>query len=164
LPTLKTKPTSKPSKKSARRFTPSTKPSKAAKPPPKKKLTYRKPSAAAKPRADAKTQPLDLSPFPPESTTILERWICLACVLDVFTRHLHLAPRAAHLEIKRYTPSLSEFYAPTARPWFINQPAQTFCPYCGSASKWHTRLSVYRIESGTVAIVHVTHGARKSLA
>jgi hypothetical protein len=119
------------------------------KPAPKKKVTDRKPSAAAKLRADAKTQPLDLSPFPPESTTVLERWICLACVLDVFTRHLHLAPRTAHLEIKRYTPSIVELYAlDIARPWFVNQPNQNFCPYCASPPKWHTRFLVYRIESG----------------
>jgi hypothetical protein len=70
-------------------------------------------------------------------------------VSDVFTRHLDLAPRTAHLEIKRYTPSVPELYAPTtARPWFINQPTKNFCPYCGAASKWHTHLRVYRIESG----------------
>jgi len=70
-------------------------------------------------------------------------------VSKVFTRHLDLAPRTAHIEIKRYTPSVSELYAPTvARPWFINQPIQNLCPYCGSASKWHASLIVYRIESG----------------
>jgi hypothetical protein len=149
MPTRKTKPASKPSKKSARRSTPLTKAPKAAKPAPTKKPNDRKPSTAAKPKADGKTQSLDLSPFPPESITVLERWICLACVLDVFTRHLHLAPRTAHLEIKRYTPSILDLRAlTTARPWFVNQPTQNFCPYCGSPSKWHTRLLVYRIESG----------------
>ena len=97
--------------------------------------------------------------FPPESITVFERWICLACVLDVFTRHLQLAPRTAHLEIKRYTPSIPELYArPIVRPWFENQPAQNACPYCGSASKWHTRLLDYRIESGKA-----TDGLRREL-
>jgi hypothetical protein len=51
--------------------------------------------------------------------------------------------------MKRYTPSVPELIAPTtARPWFINQPIQNLCPNCGAASKWHTRLRVYRIESG----------------
>jgi len=51
--------------------------------------------------------------------------------------------------MKRYTPSIHELYAPVpARPWFTNEPMQKFCPYCGSAVKWHTRLQVYRIESG----------------
>src|SRR5437899_3991754 len=112
-----------------------------------------------KPKPAGKTQPLDLSAFPPESITVVERWICLACVLDVFTRHLHLAPRTAHLEVKRYTPSIRELYAVTPmRPWFANQPPQNFCPYCGSAPKWHTRLVVYRIESGKA-----TDGLRREL-
>ena len=80
-------------------------------------------------------------------------------MLDVFTRHLHLAARTAHLEVKRYTPSIPELYALTpVRPWFANQPTQNFCPYCGSSSKWHTRLLVYRIESGKA-----TDGLRREL-
>ena len=156
---LKTKRASKPAKKPARRSTPSTKHLKAAKPAPKKEPHDRKPSASAKPKPADKAQPLDLSPFPPESITVLERWICLACVLDVFTRHLRLAPRTAYLEVKRFTPSIPELYAlTTVRPWFVNQPTQNFCPYCGSASKWHTRLLVYRIESGKA-----TDGLRREL-
>jgi hypothetical protein len=159
MPKRKTKPASKLAKKSARRSTPSTKPLKAAKPAPKKKPNDRKPSAATKPEPADKAQPLDLSPFPPESITVLEKWICLACVLDVFTRHLHLAPRTAHLEVRRYTPSIPELYALTpVRPWFVNQPTQNFCPYCGSVSKWHTRLLIYRIESGKA-----TDGLRREL-
>jgi hypothetical protein len=69
--------------------------------------------------------------------------------LDIFTRHLGLAAQAAYLQVKRYTPSLAELYAPaTTRPWFINQLDQKSCPYCGSSSKWHTTIRVYRIESG----------------
>jgi hypothetical protein len=156
---MKTKPASKPARKSARRPTPSARPPKPAKPAPKKKPPDRKSSAAARSKVAVKAQPIDVSSFPPESITVLEKWICLACVLDVFTRHLHLALRTAHLEIKRYLPSISELYAVTAaRPWFVNQPAQKFCPYCGSASKWHARLSVYRIESGKA-----TDGLRREL-
>ena len=155
----KPKPASKPARKSARRSTPATKPLKTRKPALKKKAGGPKAAAATKPKAAAKIQPLDLSPFPPESITVVEKWLCLACVLDVFTRHLHLAPRTAHLEVKRYTPSIPELYAPTpVRPWFANQPVQTFCPYCGSASKWHTRLLSYRIESGKA-----TDGLRREL-
>jgi hypothetical protein len=148
MPTRKTKPASKAAKKPPRRSKPSAKPLKAAKPALPKKSPTRKP-ATATPKAANKLQPLDVSAFPPESITVLERWICLACVSDVFTRHLDLAPRTAYLEIKRYTPSIPELYAPTmVRPWFINQPLQNFCPYCGSASKWHTSVRVYRVESG----------------
>src|SRR5438128_7311119 len=111
----------------------------------------KKPAARPKPvkPKSRKIEPLDLSDFPPESISAFERWICLACVSDIFLRHLDLAPRTAHLEIKRYTPSLPELYAPVmGRPWFLNQPVQKFCPYCGSPPRWHTRIRVYRIESG----------------
>jgi len=75
--------------------------------------------------------------------------MCLACVADVFTRHLDLAPRTAYLEVKRYTPSIQELYASgTTRPWFTNSQVQKFCPYCGSPAKWHANLRVYRIEGG----------------
>jgi hypothetical protein len=94
-------------------------------------------------------QPLDLSAFPPESITQSEKWICLACVLDVFTRHMGLAARTAHLEVKRYTPSLAELGAESlTRPFFEPQSPKDPCPYCGSPSKWHACLRVYRIESG----------------
>src|SRR5438094_7799590 len=114
MPTRKTKNSPKPAKKLVRRSKTSTK---SLKP------------AAAKSR---KLQPLDLSAFPPESISVSEKQICLACVLDIFTRHLGLTARTAHLEIKKYTPSLAELYAPaTTRPWFIHQPDRTGCPYCG---------------------------------
>src|SRR6266704_2181623 len=112
MPTRKTKPALKRAKKHARRSKPSAKPSKAARVARPKKSPSRKRTTAT-PQSANKIQPLDLSAFPPESITVLERWICLACVSDVFTRHLDLAPRTAHLAIKRYTPSLSELYAPT---------------------------------------------------
>ena len=148
MPARKPKPTPEPAKKPARRAKPSTNLSKATKPAPPKKTSGRK-AATVKPKAANKIQPLDLSAFPPESVSVLERWICIACVSDVFTRQLELALRTAYLEIKRYTPSVSELYAPSlSRPWFIKEPDQQFCPYCGSAAKWHARLRIYRIESG----------------
>jgi|SRR5580693_2745188 hypothetical protein len=117
------------------------KPSRARKEAPKKPVVAKKPARGL--------QPLDLSAFPPESVIESEKRLCLACVLDVFTRHMGLAPKTAHLEIKRYTPSLAELYAdaPT-RPFFAAPSEKDPCPYCGSATKWHARLRVYRIESG----------------
>jgi hypothetical protein len=70
-------------------------------------------------------------------------------VLDVFTRHLGLAPKTAHLEIKRYTPPVEELCASAlTRPYFASQSPKDPCPYCGSQPKWHAQLRVYRIESG----------------
>jgi len=132
MPPRKPKPRPKPAKKPSK----STAPVKAAKP---KK-------AAAKPR---EPQRLDVSAFPPESILVMEKRICLACVLDIFTRHLGLAARTAYIEVKKYTPPLTDLYAPVAsRPWFPPEPDQSACPYCGSPSKWHTTLTVYRIEGG----------------
>jgi hypothetical protein len=78
-------------------------------------------------------------------------------------RHVGLAPRTAHLEIRRYTPSLPELYVPApVRPWFINEPAQKSCPYCGAPSKWQASLLVYRIEGGK-ATDALRRGLLKSL-
>jgi hypothetical protein len=106
--------------------------------------------AVIKKKTPVAIAPLDLSKFPNESVTRSERWICLACVWEVFTRHLGLAPRTAQLEIKRYTPAIEELTTSAAlsRPYFMPAEAKSACPYCGSASKWHARMPVYRIESG----------------
>ncbi|HTS49227.1 MAG TPA: hypothetical protein VMH05_14850 [Bryobacteraceae bacterium] len=126
---------------------------KTAKPKLKPSRNVKKPPAPKKKPATSphKTAPalLDLSKFPPESITHGERWICLACVWEVFTRHMGLAPRTAMLEIKRYTPSLEELSAQlAARPYFIPDDPKSPCPYCGSSSKWHARMACHRIESG----------------
>lgn len=123
-------------------------PRKPGRAPTAKKSVVRKRKAPAT-RPAGQIEPLDLSAFPPESVVTVEKWLCLACVSDVFMRHLDLSPRTAYLEIKRYTPSLAELHAPVhTRPWFSNQPLQKACPYCGLPAKWHARLWVHRIESG----------------
>ena len=116
----------------------------------KKTVASRKKLAALpKKKAAPKAEALDLAGFPPESVTQGERWICLACVWEVFTRHMGLKPATALQEIKRYTPSLEELSAAVlARPYFVPDSEKAHCPYCGSASKWHARMATYRIESG----------------
>jgi hypothetical protein len=121
-------------------------PPKRAKPAPK---APKKRSTAPRPKRDAGIKPLDVSALPPESVTQVEKSICLACVLDVFTRHIGLTPRTAHLEVRRYTPSVAELDASAlTRPYFAGESPKEPCPYCGSLAKWHARLQVYRIESG----------------
>ncbi len=122
-----------------------TKPKRDRKAAPKKPTPAKKAPARKKP---AGIVPLDLSAFPPESVTQSEKWICLACILDVFTRHMGLALKTAQLEIKRYTPTLLELYAPVPTRPFFEPSASGVCPYCGSATKWHARLRMARIESG----------------
>jgi hypothetical protein len=111
-----------------------------------KKAAARRPKVSPK---ATKVVRLDLSKFPAESVTQMERGICLACVWEVFTRHLKLAPKTALGEIRRYTPSLNELNAAAlARPYVALEDQPEPCPYCRSAAKWIARLPIYRIESG----------------
>ncbi len=99
-------------------------------------------------RPTSKTAALDLSGLPAENLTTFEKWICLACVLDVFTRHLGLSAKTAQTEIKRYSPTLQELCAPgVSRPYFASESTKQACPYCRSPAKWHAKLSIHRIES-----------------
>src|SRR5438034_4279809 len=52
------------------------------------------------------TRELDLSAFPPGTVTEYATLVCLACIFDIFTTQLHLAPRSAYSEIKRYSPTI----------------------------------------------------------
>jgi hypothetical protein len=122
--------------------------SKVAKKAAVKKAIRRKPKAN-KPIAKKRAQfHIDLSSFPPESVTSSHRWLCVACVWQIFTQALKLTPKTALAEIKRYTPSFEELTSPEAgRPFFAAAQKQA-CPYCGSPAKWHARIETNRIESG----------------
>ena len=102
-----------------------------------------------KKKTAVEVKPLDLAEFPPESVTLTELWICVACIWEVFIRHMQLTPSTALAEIKRYSPSVDELNARTpVRPFFSAHSSANACPYCGASSKWLARLPVYRIESG----------------
>ena len=106
------------------------------------------PKAPAKMRQPRKKISMDLSLLPAELITREYRDVCLACVLDVMTRHLGLPLSKAQMEVRRYVPSLEELRAKDlTRPFFVRAGEGDSCPYCGAASKWHTRLTIYRIES-----------------
>ena len=76
--------------------------------------------------------------------------LCVACVWQIFTRAMGLAPKTALSEMKRYTPSFDELTsAEPSRPFFaVQEGANQPCPYCGSPAKWHARIATHRIESG----------------
>jgi hypothetical protein len=132
---------------------------KATKPVAKKAAAKPKTVAAPKVKPALKADPLDLSAIPAEATTKVEKWICLACVVDVFTRLMGLAPKTAHAEIRNYTPPPAELWAEElTRPYFAKEDAKDPCPYCGSPAKWHARIAVHRIESGKA-----TDAARRDL-
>ncbi|HYJ45473.1 MAG TPA: hypothetical protein VEV81_02595 [Pyrinomonadaceae bacterium] len=96
-----------------------------------------------------KKRELDFSAFPPGTVTEYSTYLCLACIFDIFTGQLGLAPRTAYSEIKRHSPSAEELTAPVAaRPYFDTEEKNPHCPYCNSAKRWHARFDTYRIEGG----------------
>jgi hypothetical protein len=97
--------------------------------------------------AATKKRELDLSEFPPGTVTEYTRLLCLACIFDLFTKQLRLAPRTAYSEIKRHAPTVAELTAPApTRPYFDSPEKHPRCPYCDAAKRWHARFDTYRIE------------------
>ena len=92
---------------------------------------------------------LDFSEFPPGTLTEYTTLVCLACIFDIFTKQIGLAPRSAYSEIKRYSPTIEELTSPKAvRPFFDSEEKHPRCPYCNAAKRWHARLDTYCIEGG----------------
>lgn len=109
--------------------------------------------------ATAKKREIDLSHFPPGTVTEYSTLLCLACIFDLFTAQMGLAPRTAYSEIKRYAPTVDELTtnAPV-RPFFESAEKNPRCPHCNSAKRWHARLDTYRIEGSKA-----TDAARRAL-
>ena len=92
---------------------------------------------------------LDLTEFPPGTVTEYTTLVCLACIFDIFTKQIGLAPRSAYTEIKRYSPTVEELTSPKAvRPFFDSDEKHPRCPYCNAAKRWHARLDTHCIEGG----------------
>ena len=92
---------------------------------------------------------LDFSGFPPGTVNAYTRLVCLACIFDLFTKQLGLAPRTAYSEIKRHAPTTAELTAAaSSRPYFDSRERHPRCPYCNAAKRWHARLDTFRIEGG----------------
>jgi hypothetical protein len=106
-----------------------------------------------------KQRELDLTEFPPGTVTEYTTLVCLACIFDIFTKQLNLAPRTAFSEIKRHTPTIAELTSRGAmRPYFDSDEKHPHCPYCGSAKRWLARFDTYCIEGGKT-----TDAARRAL-
>src|SRR5947208_2793800 len=96
-----------------------------------------------------KNREIDLSEFPAGTVTEFTTLVCLACIFDIFTKQLGLAPRTAFSEIKRHTPTIEELTTRTAkRPYFDSDERHPHCPFCGSAKRWLARFDTYCIEGG----------------
>lgn len=92
---------------------------------------------------------LDFSDFPPGTVTEYTTLVCLACIFDIFTQQIGLAPRSAYSEIKRYSPTVEELTSRKAvRPFFDSEEKHPRCPYCDAAKRWHARLDTHCIEGG----------------
>ena len=92
---------------------------------------------------------LDLTDFPPGTVTEYTTLVCLACIFDIFTKQIGLAPRSAYTEIKRYSPTIEELTSRQAiRPFFDSDEKHPRCPYCNAAKRWHARLDTHCIEGG----------------
>ena len=90
---------------------------------------------------------LDFTDFPPGTITEYTTLVCLACIFDIFTKQIGLAPRSAYSEIKRYSPTVAELTSRQAvRPFFDSDEKHPRCPYCSAAKRWHARLDTYAIE------------------
>ncbi len=106
-----------------------------------------------------KRRELNLTDFPPGTITEYTTLVCLACIFDIFTKQLGLAPRTAFLEIKRHAPTIEELTSPhTMRPYFDSEEKHPHCPYCGSTKRGLARFDTYRIEGGKT-----TDAARRAL-
>src|ERR1700694_1789496 len=99
--------------------------------------------------APTKKRELDFSEFPRGTITEYTTLVCLACIFDIFTKQLGLAPRTAFSEVKRHTPTIAELTSRTAkRPYFDIEEKSPRCPYCGSAKRWLARFDTFCIEGG----------------
>lgn len=130
-----------------------TKPKKAA----SKKRPAKKASPRKAPSRGAAKLEVDLSDFPSESIVSRTVGLCLACALDVLTRHMGLSPDKATAEIRKYTPGLEELTASSLSRPYLELPADV-CPSCGAPPKWHAPLKIVEIEGGKA-----TDAARRAL-
>jgi hypothetical protein len=102
---------------------------------------------------------LDFTDFPPGTITEYTTLVCLACIFDIFTKQIGLAPRSAYTEIKRHSPTVEELTSRKAvRPFFDSEEKHPRCPYCNAAKRWHARLDTHCIEGGKT-----TDGPRRKL-
>ncbi|MGZ8845320.1 MAG: hypothetical protein ACXW3C_02545 [Pyrinomonadaceae bacterium] len=97
--------------------------------------------------ATTKKRELDLKDFPPGTVTEFTTLVCLACIFDIFTKQLGLAPRTAFSEIKRHTPTTEELTSRSAmRPYFDSDEKHPHCPYCEAGKRWLARFDTFCIE------------------
>jgi hypothetical protein len=112
----------------------------------------RKPKTKSQKPKARKRPELDFSTFPPGTVTEFTTLVCLACIFDIFTKQLGMAPRKAYSEIKRYSPTIKELTSRSAiRPFFDSEEKNPHCPFCDAGRRWQARLDTFCIEGIKVA-------------
>jgi len=99
-----------------------------------------------------KSRELDFSSFPPGTVTEFTTLVCLACIFDIFTKQLGMAPRKAYSEIRNYSPTVKELTSRNAiRPFFDSEDKNPHCPFCESSKRWQARLDTFCLEGVKIA-------------
>jgi hypothetical protein len=102
---------------------------------------------------------LELGKFPPGTMRRSHRYVCLACIFDIFTKQLKLAPRTAYGAVRKHTPGVEELTGTAVgRPYFDSDEKHPHCPHCGAAKTQLARFDVIRLDGG-----RATAAARKEL-
>ncbi|MCC6538797.1 MAG: hypothetical protein IT162_14680 [Bryobacterales bacterium] len=125
---------------------------------PAKSAAASKPAKAERPKKwTANAELTDF--FPHEMLREETIGVCLACILDVFTRYLGMAAVTAQKQMRAHQPTLDELHAsPLGRPYFRDAAPGGACPHCHSPAKWLAELKLVRIEGGKA-----TDAARREL-
>ncbi len=113
-------------------------------------VVKKKPAAAANKVAAKTAGNIEIAEmFPHEMLREHSKWLCLACILDIFTRHMGMPAPAAMKLMRAHKPGVDELTAEVAtRPYFPEPDASGNCPNCHSPAKWCARLRVFRVEGG----------------
>lgn len=88
-----------------------------------------------------------------------QRYVCLACIFDLFTKRLKMAARTAYTAVRNHTPSIEELTGTEpVRPYFDSTDKFPRCPYCGATKGKLAKFDVTRLEGS-----RTTAAARKEL-
>ena len=94
-----------------------------------------------------KAKPPTLPAFPAGMVKVTHRYVCLACIFDIFTKQLKLAPRTAYTAVRGHTPSIEELIgAQVMRPYFDSDDKHPHCPHCDAAKSKLARFEVTRVD------------------
>lgn len=112
----------------------------------------------------AKARKIDLAEaadgFPAGTAKHFRRHVCLACIFQIFTKQLKMAPRTAYTAVRGHEFGVEELTgAAAARPFFDTEETKfPRCPYCDSTKGKLAAVEALRVEGG-----RTTMPARKAL-